>query len=90
MIFKKLNKDDFEVVVEFAKNNMNVSETSRYLFMHRNTVVYRLERIKNDTGLNPLNFFELVQLLQLSGTLTIQCDYFKKEEVKQNEQTTEL
>ena len=40
----------------FFENNLNVSETSRKLFVHRNTLVYRLEKIKKLTGLDLREF----------------------------------
>jgi len=37
---------------KFFENNLNVSETSRQLFIHRNTLVYRLEKLQKTTGLD--------------------------------------
>ena len=36
----------------FFDNNLNVSETARQLFVHRNTLVYRLEKLQKTTGLD--------------------------------------
>ena len=60
-IFKKSSIDclDQETLVTsnmFFENNLNVSETSRKLFVHRNTLVYRLEKIKKLTGLDLRQF----------------------------------
>ena len=44
----------------FFENNLNVSETSRKLFVHRNTLVYRLERIRKLTGLDLRQFEDAV------------------------------
>ena len=43
-------------IKKFFENNLNVSETSRKLFVHRNTLVYRLEKIKKLTGLDLREF----------------------------------
>ena len=40
----------------FMKNSLNVSETSRLMYMHRNTLIYRLDKIEKATGLNIRNF----------------------------------
>ena len=40
----------------FFKNNLNISETSRNAFLHRNTLLYRIEKIHKITGLNVRNF----------------------------------
>ena len=56
-VFKKnpietLDEDTLETINRFFENNLNVSETSRKLYVHRNTLVYRLEKIKKITGLD--------------------------------------
>jgi carbohydrate diacid regulator len=40
----------------FFKNDLNIAETSRQLFMHRNTLVYRLEKLAKETGLDVRHF----------------------------------
>ena len=45
---------------EFLDNSLNVSETSRNLFMHRNTLMYRLDKIERMTGLNLRKFSDAV------------------------------
>ena len=60
-VFKKnpietLDEDTLETIHRFFENNLNVSETSRKLYVHRNTLVYRLEKIKKITGLDLREF----------------------------------
>ena len=60
-VFKKgsIESLDYETlftIQKFFENNLNVSETSRKLFVHRNTLVYRLEKIKKLTGLDLREF----------------------------------
>ncbi|MCR5664375.1 MAG: helix-turn-helix domain-containing protein [Oscillospiraceae bacterium] len=60
-VFKKspietLDEDTIETINRFFENNLNVSETSRKLYVHRNTLVYRLEKIKKITGLDLREF----------------------------------
>lgn len=45
---------------EFLKNNLNVSETARCLFVHRNTLNYRLDKIERTTGLDIRKFTDAV------------------------------
>ena len=45
---------------KFFENNLNVSETARKLFVHRNTLVYRLEKIKKLTGLDLREFDDAI------------------------------
>ena len=60
-MFKKnsidtLDQETLFTINKFFENNLNVSETSRKLFVHRNTLVYRLEKIKKLTGLDLREF----------------------------------
>lgn len=51
-----LDEETLTTINKFFENNLNVSETSRQLFVHRNTLVYRLEKIQKSTGLDLRNF----------------------------------
>ena len=51
-----LDHETLFTIHRFFENNLNVSETSRKLFVHRNTLVYRLEKIKKLTGLDLREF----------------------------------
>lgn len=60
-VFKKgliesLDHETLYTIQKFFENNLNVSETSRKLFVHRNTLVYRLEKIRRITGLDLREF----------------------------------
>ena len=46
----------------FFDNNLNISKTAKIIFAHRNTLLYRLRRIKEITGLDPRNFDDAIQL----------------------------
>ena len=61
-IFGGKSPDDFDeetltTIMKFFENSLNVSETSRQLFIHRNTLVYRLDKLQKITGLD-LRVFE--------------------------------
>ncbi len=53
---ESLDHETLFTIQRFFENNLNVSETSRKLFVHRNTLVYRLEKIKKLTGLDLREF----------------------------------
>ncbi len=53
---ESLDHETLFTIHKFFENNLNVSETSRRLFVHRNTLVYRLEKIKKITGLDLREF----------------------------------
>ena len=61
-IFDGKDLDDFDeetlsTINKFFENSLNVSETSRQLYIHRNTLVYRLDKLQKSTGLD-LRVFE--------------------------------
>ena len=56
-IFGENTPDDFDdetiaTINKFFENSLNVSETSRQLYIHRNTLVYRLDKLEKSTGLD--------------------------------------
>ena len=60
-IFSDKTPDEFDeetlsTINKFFENNLNVSETSRQLYIHRNTLVYRLERLEKRLGLDIRKF----------------------------------
>ena len=57
-----LDEETLFTIQKFFENNLNVSETSRKLFVHRNTLVYRLEKIKKLTGLDLREFDNAIVL----------------------------
>ena len=64
-VFKKgpmdsLDREALTTIQAFFENNLNVSETSRKLFVHRNTLVYRLEKIRKMTGLDLREFEDAI------------------------------
>ncbi len=59
---RSLDNETIELAQEFFKHNLNISETARYCYLHRNTLIYRLDRIQKETGFNLRNFDEAVAL----------------------------
>ena len=64
-VFKKgsiesIDRETLMTIQAFFENNLNVSETSRKLFVHRNTLVYRLEKINKLTGLDLREFDDAI------------------------------
>ncbi|MDR1629963.1 MAG: helix-turn-helix domain-containing protein [Oscillospiraceae bacterium] len=55
-----LDHETLFTIQRFFENNLNVSETSRKLFVHRNTLVYRLEKIRKLTGLDLREFDDAI------------------------------
>lgn len=60
------DKELIECINAFFKNNLNISETSRNAFLHRNTLLYRIEKVYKITGLNIRNFEEAMSFKLLT------------------------
>ena len=52
----KLDEETQITIQKFFENSLNVSETARQLYIHRNTLVYRIEKLQKETGLDIRNF----------------------------------
>ncbi|MDD4211246.1 MAG: helix-turn-helix domain-containing protein, partial [Clostridia bacterium] len=66
------DEETMNTVRLFFKNNLNISAASKDSFMHRNTLIYRIEKIKKAVGLNIKNFEEariLKNLILIKGFL---------------------
>lgn len=64
-VFKKdsleeLDEDTINTIQKFFENSLNISETARKLFIHRNTLVYRLDKIQKNTGLDLRQFEDAI------------------------------
>jgi carbohydrate diacid regulator len=67
--YEALDDETLLTIQKFFENNLNGSETSRQLFVHRNTLVYRLDKVEKITGLDLRNFddavlFKLAQMVR--------------------------
>ncbi len=60
MTVDKFDEETLTTVNKFFENNLNVSETSRQLYIHRNTLVYRLDKLLKTTGLDLRNFDDAI------------------------------
>lgn len=56
---------DIEVILAFVDCNMKAASAAKQIYVHRNTVEYRLAKIRKETGLNPKVFRDLVKLLAM-------------------------
>ena len=58
----KLSEEELQTVSRFFEHGLNISETARDLYLHRNTLVYHLEKIEKKTGLDIRRFDDAVLL----------------------------
>lgn len=70
---------------KFFENNLNVSETARQLYIHRNTLVYRLERIEKALGLD-IRKFEDAMLFRIALMVISHMDYRRSMEAPETEE----
>ena len=57
-----LDEETLSTINKFFDNSLNVSETSRQLYIHRNTLVYRLDKLQKTTGLDLRVFYDAIRL----------------------------
>jgi len=70
---KKLKPIFWETLQVFFDNNMNITDTAKKIYVHRNTLLYRLEKIKQFTALDPKKFGDALQLY-----LALQLNFLHK------------
>ena len=70
------DEEILSTVNQFFENNLNISETARQLYVHRNTLVHRLERIQKLTGLD-VRMFEDALTLKIALMVSDQVKYTK-------------
>lgn len=74
--YEALDSETLLTISKFFENNLNGSETSRKLFVHRNTLVYRLDKVQKITGLDLRSFDDAV-LFKLASMVRT---YLEKQE----------
>lgn len=72
------DEEAMSTVAKFFENNLNISETARQLFVHRNTLVYRLERIEKAIGLD-IKSFDDAMIFKLAVMVLAHIKDSKKE-----------
>lgn len=74
---EEFDEETLTTIRQFFDNNLNVSETSRQLFIHRNTLVYRLDKLQKTTGLD-LRTFEDAITFKIALMVVEYMNYMEK------------
>lgn len=83
-----LDEETTTTINKFFENNLNISETARQLYVHRNTLVYRLERIEKALGLD-IRTFEDAMLFKIALLVSAHMNYQKNQSEQENEEEEE-
>lgn len=83
-----LDEETTNTINKFFENNLNISETARQLYVHRNTLVYRLERIEKALGLD-IRTFEDAMLFKIALLVIAHMNYQKNQSEQGNEEEEE-
>lgn len=70
------DEETLTTINKFFENNLNVSETSRQLYVHRNTLVYRLEKLEKSTGLD-IRVFDDALTFKIAMMVVSYMEYMK-------------
>jgi len=74
---KDIDEETITTINKFFENNLNVSETARQLYIHRNTLVYRMEKLQKAIGLDMRNFDDAVTF-KIAMMVVDYIDYLEK------------
>ena len=74
---EEFDEETLVTINKFFENSLNVSETSRQLFIHRNTLVYRLDKLQKQTGLD-LRIFDDAITLKIALMVVKYMDHMEK------------
>ena len=61
-----MTKQQKEIILSYAENNMSASLTARVMMYHRNSIEYHLDQVHKEHNLNPKNFYDLVELVRIA------------------------
>lgn len=78
------DEETMVTIQRFLENNLNVSETARQLYVHRNTLVYRLERLEKVLGLD-IRVFEDAMLFKIAWMVLAHMKAQREKEEKEAE-----
>ena len=73
-----LDEETLTTINKFFENSLNVSETSRQLYIHRNTLVYRLEKVQKSTGLD-VRVFEDALTFRIALMVSNYMNYMQRQ-----------
>jgi len=73
------DEETLSTIDKFFENNLNVSETSRQLFVHRNTLVYRIEKLQKSTGLD-IRVFDDALTLKIALMVVNYMKYLERQD----------
>ncbi len=74
----ELDEETITMIGKFLENNLNVSQTSEQLYMHRHTILYRLDKVQKATGLN-LRDFEDALTYRIAMMVQKYLDFLKEQ-----------
>lgn len=66
-VIQQLTHEDVETVRAICVTNLNLSQAAKHLFIHRNTLNYRIEKIMQRTGIDPRSFYGSMTLYLASN-----------------------
>ncbi|MDK7753641.1 CdaR family transcriptional regulator [Staphylococcus ureilyticus] len=61
-ILSDVGQQSIDTLKSFFENDLNITQTAKKLYIHRNTLLYRLEKCEKETGLNPKKYSDAVKL----------------------------
>lgn len=66
-MIRLLTEKEKQIILTVAEFNIRLTSAARKLYVHRNTLIFQLDKIQVKTGLDPRNFYDLVKLVEMVG-----------------------
>lgn len=76
-LHEQMDEELLTTIQKFFENSLNISETARQLYIHRNTLVYRIEKLQKETGLDVRNFDDALTF-KIALMVVSYLDYLKQ------------
>lgn len=68
---------DAQIIIKLAENGLRVSESARQLYMSRTCVADHIGKIHDETGKNPLDFYDMCKLLPMAKAIVSKGDTYR-------------
>ena len=65
-----MSEQEAKIIFALARNQLSISRAANDLTYHRNTIFYHVKKIRKKTGLDPLDFYDMVNLIPMAQEVT--------------------
>lgn len=78
-----------EVIQALADNGLRSTRAAKVMYRHRNTIVFHIDNIRKQTGLDPLDFYDMQKLLPMAQRVLVEYSLHKQQQEEKTHGKTE-